>query len=115
VAHDRELAERLRAELEGAPGITEKAMFGGLAFLADGHLAVAASNSGGLLLRVDPARMDDLLEHDEVDRFVMNGRELDGWLHVEVDAQVTDAELRQWIDFGVGYARSLSPGGTTAG
>ena len=109
VPYDRDLAERLRAELEGAPGITERAMFGGLAFLVHGHLAVAASGQGGLMLRVDPERTDELLEPPAASRVVMRGRQLDGWLRVDLAADASDAELVQWIELGIAYARSLPP------
>ena len=109
MAYDRELAARLRSELEGAPGITEKAMFGGLAFLVHGHLAVSAGSAGGLLVRVEPGRTDELAGLPTASRQVMHGRELTGWLHVDVDATSPAAELRQWIDLGLAYARSLPP------
>ena len=109
MAYDRDLAARLRAELEGAPGITERVMFGGLAFLVHGHLAVSAGSDGGLLVLVEPARTDELAGLPTASRQVMRGSELTGWLHVDVDAEASDAELRQWIDLGVAYARSLPP------
>ena len=82
-------------------------MFGGLAFLIDGHMAVSASSKGGLLLRVDPAQTDALVEEPHVGRFEMRGRELDGWLRVDVEVLTTDAQLRSWVRHGVDYARSL--------
>ncbi len=84
-------------------------MFGGLAFLINGHMAASASSQGGLLLRVDPARTETLVERPHVGRFVMRGREMDGWLRVDAPAVGTDAELRQWVSLGVDYARSLPP------
>ncbi|WP_375487009.1 TfoX/Sxy family protein [uncultured Jatrophihabitans sp.] len=108
MAYDRDLAEHVRSVLLGSPGVTEKAMFGGLAFLVHGHLAVAAGGRGGLMVRVDPDRTEDLLNDRAATRFVMRGRELDGWLLVDTDA-VGEAELAQWIDLGVEYARSLPP------
>jgi TfoX-like protein len=107
VAYDENLADRLRRQLRGQSGVTEKRMFGGLAFLVNGHLAVSASSQGGLLLRVDPARTDTLIADPRADRFVMRGRELDGWLHIDLDAQVSEEELAGWVDLGVAYARSL--------
>jgi hypothetical protein len=80
MAYDEELAERIREVVEGEPGLTEKAMFGGLAFLVGGHMAVSASGQGGMLLRCDPAQTDDLVTHPHVQRFEMRGREMDGWL-----------------------------------
>jgi hypothetical protein len=109
MAYDAELAERLRAVLAGEPGVSEKRMFGGLAFLLDGHLAVAASGAGGLLLRCDPARTDELVARPPATRAVMRGREMDGWLRVPAGAVRTDERLRHWVGFGTAYARSLPP------
>jgi TfoX/Sxy family transcriptional regulator of competence genes len=109
MAYDEDLADRIREAAEGEPGLTEKRMFGGLAFLVHGNMAVAASGEGGILLRVDPAESDALTEHDHVSRMVMRGREMDGWLRVATDAVSGDAELRRWVDVGLAYARSLPP------
>ncbi len=109
MAYDEELAELIREHLLGQTGVTEKRMFGGLAFLINGHLSVTASRKGGLLLRVDPARADELIADPQADRFVMRGREMDGWLHIHLDATTSEADLTRWVDLGVGYARSLPP------
>jgi hypothetical protein len=74
-----------------------------------GHMAVSASRQGGLLLRVDPAQTDTLIVDPRASRFVMRGREMDGWLRVDIDAHATDDELDRWIQHGVDYARSLPP------
>jgi hypothetical protein len=108
MAYDEQLADRLRDLLEGQPGITEKRMFGGLAFLLNGHLAVSASGQGGLLLRCDPDGTQSLLEPG-VSRFVMRGRSMDGWLHVDPSAVETDGGLERWVAVGVAYAGSLPP------
>jgi TfoX/Sxy family transcriptional regulator of competence genes len=107
MAYDHELANRLREVLAAEEGLTEKAMFGGLAFLIGGNMAVSASSKGGLLLRVDPARTDELVREPHVGRFEMRGRAMDGWLRVDAAAVETDDELRQWVRRGVSYARSL--------
>ena len=82
-------------------------MFGGLAFLINGNLAVSASSQGGLLLRCDPAKTESLASDPHVRRFQMRGREMDGWLHVGAEAVESEDELRRWVSLGVGYARSL--------
>ena len=82
MSYDLVLADRVRDVLADEPGVTEKKMFGGLAFLVGGHMAVAASGQGGLLLRADPARAEELLDGDAVTRFEMGGRSMAGWLHV---------------------------------
>lgn len=109
MAYDIELAERIRAAVQGERGLTEKAMFGGLAFLINGNMAVSASGKGGLLLRVDPAQIDSLAKGPHVERFEMRGREMNGWLRVDAKAVKTDAKLRRWVSLGVDYARSLEP------
>jgi hypothetical protein len=91
------------------PGISERRMFGGLAFLIGGHMAVAASGGGGILVRVDPAETPSLLAEPHIARMEMGGRAMDGWLRVSSDAVATDEALRSWVERGVVYARSLPP------
>jgi TfoX/Sxy family transcriptional regulator of competence genes len=107
VAHDTDLAERLRALLAGYDDLVEKRMFGGHAFLLGGHMAVAASGRGVLMVRVDPARADALLERPGTELMEMNGRRLRGWL--DVQGELDDAALQGWVDEGVSYVRSLPP------
>jgi hypothetical protein len=110
VALDEELAGRLRDLLADQPDVTEKRMFGGHAFLVGGRLAVSASSRGGLLVRVDPARSGPLAQEPGVGPFVMRGREMDGWLHVEVAPNCPEEDLARWVREGVSYARSLPVG-----
>jgi TfoX/Sxy family transcriptional regulator of competence genes len=109
MAYDVDLAERIRAVVQTEPGLTEKSMFGGLAFLIDGNMAVSASSRGGLLLRVDPAKTESLASEPHVGRFEMRGREMDGWLRVDAVAVEGDDDLLRWVSHGVIYARSLRP------
>jgi hypothetical protein len=109
MAYDEDLAARIRDILAAEPGLAEKRMFGGLAFLINGHMAVGASSKGGLLLRVDPARTGDLLAPPHVGRFVMRGREMEGWLRVDPEAADTVERLTEWVGLGVAYVRSLPP------
>lgn len=106
MAYDEELAERVRELVEGEPGLTEKKMFGGLAFLVRGSMAVAASGQGGLLVRVDPASSYD---GPGIEPMVMRGKEMAGWLRVASEAVATKRQLATWVQRGVGYARSLPP------
>jgi len=108
MTYDRELADRLRAALSTEPGVTEKAMFGGLAFLVDGAMAVAASGRGGLMVRCDPARADELTAAEGVTRMVMRGREMDGWLRVTAEVVDDEDALRSWVAIGRDVARSLA-------
>jgi TfoX/Sxy family transcriptional regulator of competence genes len=109
VAHDEALARRVRAALEGQDGLTEKRMFGGLAFLLDGHMAIAASSRGGIMVRVDPAREDELLTRPGAEPMIMRGRPMTGWLRVAAEELGDDAALDAWVGEGVGYVRSLPP------
>lgn len=106
VAYDEDLANRIREVVTREPGATEKRMFGGLAFLVNGNLAVSASGRGGILLRVDPVETDALVADPHAERAVMGGREMNGWLRVDADA-LPDDEVQRWIARGVAYARSL--------
>jgi TfoX/Sxy family transcriptional regulator of competence genes len=109
MAYDEELADRLRELVQDENGVTEKRMFGGLAFLINGNMAVSASGQGGLLLRVDPAETEELVADPNARRFEMRGREMDGWLRVDTDGLSSDRQLEQWVARGVAYARSLPP------
>ena len=106
MAYDEELADRLRALLGDRPDLTEKKMFGGLAFLIGGNMAIAASGQGGLLVRVDPDESDELTREPGVDVMVMRGRAMAGWLRVDATA---DEDLVPWVERGVGFASSLPP------
>jgi TfoX/Sxy family transcriptional regulator of competence genes len=107
VAYDEKLATRVRELLAHEPGLTEKQMFGGLAFLINGNMSVSASGQGGLLLRVDPDETDTLLAERHAQPFEMRGRAMQGWLRVEADGVRTKRELERWVRRGVAYARSL--------
>jgi hypothetical protein len=108
MAYDEELAERIRGLLPDLE-VTEQKMFGGLAFLVGGHLSVAASGRGGLMIRCDPADTERLVAEPGVSRMEMRGREMDGWLRVRADAVSSDAELGRWVGVGTSFARSLPP------
>jgi TfoX/Sxy family transcriptional regulator of competence genes len=107
MAYDEELANRVREHVQREAGLTEKRMFGGLAFLINGNMSVSASGQGGLLVRCDPAQTEALVGEPHAHRFVMRGREMNGWLRVDADAASSDDELSRWIAIGVAYARSL--------
>lgn len=104
MAYDEELAERIRDLAADEPGLTEKKMFGGLAFLINGNMAVAASGQGGLMVRVDPAE-SERLQADGAEPMVMRGKPMAGWLRVETPPD--KRALRTWVKRGVSYARSL--------
>ncbi len=106
MAYDEDLANRIRERMADVGGVTEKPMFGGLAFLVGGHMAVAASSQGGLMVRCDPEQTDALVARDHARPFEMRGRELQGWLRVD-----DVGEIGPWVEIGVAYARSLPPKG----
>ena len=109
MAYDDELAERVRALLAGEP-VEEKRMFGGLAFLLRGHMVTAVSGQGGLLVRVDPAQTEALLDEPGASRFSMGGRgPVQGWVRVGADVLDDDGVLAQWVGRGAAYGRSLPP------
>jgi hypothetical protein len=109
MAYDVELAERLRELLADQPGVTEKKMFGGLAFMIGGHMAVSASSHGGLMLRVDPLHSETLLTDPRAELVVMRGREMPGWLYVHLEASTPEEVLTEWVGHGLAYVSSLPP------
>jgi TfoX/Sxy family transcriptional regulator of competence genes len=109
MAYDEDLANRIREALAGEDGVTEQRMFGGLAFLIGGHMAVAASGAGGLMLRVDPEETDALLAEPHAQPFEMRGRTMDGWLRVDEAGVRSQPDLEPWVRRGVAHARSLPP------
>jgi TfoX/Sxy family transcriptional regulator of competence genes len=109
VACDEDLADRLRDLLAEETGLTERRMFGGVAFLIGGNMAVSASGQGGLLLRVDPESTGQLVLRPHAEPFVMRGREMNGWLRVDGAGVRTKRQLERWARLGVDYARSLPP------
>ena len=107
MAYDEDLANRIRELIASAPDVTERKMFGGLAFLIGGNMSVAASGQGGLMVRVDPADSDDLLAEPHARPVEMRGRAMRGWLRVDADGVRTKRQLESWVERGVAYARSL--------
>jgi TfoX/Sxy family transcriptional regulator of competence genes len=107
VAYDEGLAARIRELVAGQPGVTEQKMFGGLAFLIGGNMAIAASGQGGILVRVDPDDSDALVAANAARPLEMRGREMRGWLRVGAARVATKSELARWVELGTSYAGSL--------
>ena len=107
MAYDEDLARRMRELLVDTTDTTEKKMFGGLAFLVAGNMAVAASGQGGLLVRVDPLKSDELVATTTARPMEMRGRAMQGWLRVDSADVRTKGQLAKWIKLGTTYARSL--------
>jgi TfoX/Sxy family transcriptional regulator of competence genes len=108
MAYDEGLATRLREILDGEPGVTEKKMFGGLALLIGGNMAVGV-HKDSLMVRIDPERQEAYLAEPGASVFDMTGRPMKGWLLVDSSGCAEDGDLRRWVDRGVAYARGLPP------
>ena len=109
MAYDEQLADRIRELMALEHGVSEQRMFGGLAFLIGGNMAIAASGQGGLLVRADPEQSDTWVATGGAEVAVMQGRPMPGWLRVREDRVGTKRDLAKWVDRSVGYARSLPP------
>ncbi|MFL6083801.1 MAG: TfoX/Sxy family protein [Mycobacterium sp.] len=109
MAYDEDLADRIRELIAAERGVEEKRMFGGLAFLINGNMSVAASGRGGLMVRVPPDETEKLLGREHVEPMVMAGRETRGWLLIAADGVKTKRQLQSWVTRGVGYAKNLKP------
>jgi TfoX/Sxy family transcriptional regulator of competence genes len=109
MAYDEHLANRVRELIAAEGEVTEQRMFGGLAFLIAGNMAVAASGQGGLMVRVDPEATDALVAKPHARPFEMRGRPMQGWLRVDVEGLRTKRQLEPWVKRGVAHARSLPP------
>ncbi len=107
MAYDHDLADRVRELMPVDADHDEKAMFGGLAFLVGGNMAVAVSGRGGLMVRIDPADNERLRRSKGVGPMVMAGRETDGWVRVDADAVRTTRQLTRWVGIGLAYALTL--------
>ena len=111
MAYDEDLANRIRELIASEPQVTEQRMFGGLAFLVGGNMAVAASGQGGLMVRVAPGDTETLVGRPHARPMEMRGRALQGWLRVDPEGVRTNRQLEPWVRRGVAYARSLPPKG----
>ena len=109
MAYDEGLAERIRQHLGGDPDVAEKRMFGGIAFLLHGNMAVGVMSGGELMVRVGPDATDDALARPHTRRFDMTGRPMKGWILVSPDRTSDEAGLSEWVDAGADFAASLPP------
>jgi hypothetical protein len=109
MAYDEGLAARIRDHIGPDPELTEQKMFGGLAFLIRGHMAISASGEGGVLVHVDPRLCDSMVAETPATIAVMQGREMHGWLRVTPEHLGTEEELERWVEAGVAHARTLPP------
>ena len=109
MAYDEDFANRIREELADVDGITDKAMFGGLAFLLRGNMAVGIASTGELMVRIAPEGTDDALAKPHTRLFEMRGRSMTGWILVAPEGVKTKRQLGPWVQRGVAFATSLPP------
>ncbi|HEV2403385.1 MAG TPA: TfoX/Sxy family protein [Candidatus Saccharimonadales bacterium] len=107
MAYDEHLAEQIRNQLGLAVDVTEKKMFGGLAFLINGNMCIAASGQGGLLIRVDPKKTNKIISSNAgAEIMIMRGKEMLGWLRIR-NRDLGEKELANWVKLSTSFARSL--------
>jgi TfoX/Sxy family transcriptional regulator of competence genes len=109
VAYDEQLVVRIRELIGDAEGVSEKPMFGGLAFLVHGNMAVAVSSKGGIMARVEPDETEQIVERTEATPMIMQGKPVHGWVRVASGELTGRAALEGWVEHGVAYARTLPP------
>ncbi len=110
MTYDERLADELRERLAARDAEpTEKRMFGGLAFMVDGNMTIAASRSGGLLVRTDPDESDEVDALPGVEPMEMRGRKMPGWVFVDADALVDESDLDAWVDRALAFVATLPP------
>ena len=114
MAYDEHLAGRIRQLIGVESAVSEKKMFGGLAFLLNGNMAVTARNAGGMMIRVDPAAVEKLMHADGAHTVEMRGRRLKEWVRVTPEQVRRERDLAHWVAQGVSYVRSLPPKGPAA-
>jgi TfoX/Sxy family transcriptional regulator of competence genes len=107
--YDQKLAERIRAVLADEEAVTEKRMFGGLAFLIGGNMCVAASGQGGLLVRVDPDETEEALSRAHASPMDMGRGPMRGWIRVEAKGVAHARGLSSWVGRALDYVRTLPP------
>ncbi|HTT95867.1 MAG TPA: TfoX/Sxy family protein [Solirubrobacterales bacterium] len=110
MAYDERLADELRERLQGADGeLSEKKMFGGLAFMVDGNLTVVASRHGGLMARTDPADAEETLAQPGAEAVIMRGRQMPGWIYVDPEALADEAVVDAWVTRALAFVAGLPP------
>jgi hypothetical protein len=108
VAYDTDLAQRLRDRLADHPAVSQRQMFGGIAFLIGGNMAVGVTGSE-LIVRVGPNAHDAAVALPGARLFDLSGRPSPGWLVVGSEGFATEADFESWVRRGVDFAESLPP------
>ena len=106
MAFDDQLAERIRKQLGKRRGLTEKKMFGGLAFLLNGNMCCGVHGQE-MIVRLDPEQTDQALSQRHTRIFDLSGRPMKGWILVQPEGLTTQAALAKWIQVGLKYSSSL--------
>jgi hypothetical protein len=107
--YDEGLAERIRERIDGTPGLAEKKMFGGLAFLVNGHIAAAASKSGDMMIRCSKEDWEAYCAEPGAHPMKRGGKGMTGWVIIEIDAVSEDPALDAWVRRGRDHAASQPP------
>jgi TfoX/Sxy family transcriptional regulator of competence genes len=106
MAYDEGLAERIRGVLDEQPGVSERRMFGGIAFLVEGHMSVGIVQDK-LMVRVGPESYDRVLRERHAHRMDFTGRPMKGFVYVVPSGYESDADLQRWVNLGVAYVTTL--------
>jgi len=109
MAYDEGLAERLREIYADIPFVSEKKMFGGLAFMVDGHMSCGVMSDGQLMLRVGPALYTQTLARPHVRPMDFTGRKMTGFVIVDEAGLTEDTQLRDWVELSLRFVQSLPP------
>jgi TfoX/Sxy family transcriptional regulator of competence genes len=109
MAYDKDLAERIRHYLVSIPNLTERKMFGGIGFLINGNMTIAASAQGGIMVRIDPTQTEKLVQSTPAQVMVMRGKSMAGWLRISAHELSSDSELNKWVIRSVAFTQSLPP------
>lgn len=106
MAYDEQLADEIRTIIGEHPGVSEREMFGGIAFLINGNMAVGVSGRE-LMVRVGKDHHDEAVARPGARTFDMGARPMRGWISVAEQGFATESGLRDWVRQGVGFAESL--------
>jgi TfoX/Sxy family transcriptional regulator of competence genes len=108
MAYSEALAQRIRSEIEGLPGLIEKKMFGGISFLLNGNMACGVIGDE-MIVRVGVERHDEAMAYPTTRPFDMTGKPMAGWVVVSSDGLQDEQEVREWVRWGIDYASNLPP------
>lgn len=108
MAYDEGVAQRLREALEPVPNVVERKMFGGIAFMVDGHMTCGI-NDESLMARIGPQNYTEALEKAHVRQMDFTGRPLRGYVYVDPPGFETDEDLAAWVRTCLDFVSTLPP------